>query len=563
MSKSRDIQAILGIHDSVVFLKIKNGSFQHILLNCSHYAPIRAGYENEALNFYITMTPHGKFTAWILWEDGQVEKRCNMAEKTSMVDIIGGYFEASFFEMQGRHRRGGETIIQSCESLFTELHSLCDSVHSKLALLTQTIKQKSLFFLEGYDVLLYCTMTISKVKRDMDKVFVLISGGRRDLDNVEYESHYSKDIVSDDSILLLFDIIANICTETPQHMSWVMTEARTRLRNSLQSIFNESSWACLPWEHAHGTFRDFLDIDERLVVAEHESGSWVDLICNIATPPMSDKLGNAVMFRVHMEPNDMFSFEIHWENMKWEPTSDKKDVVDSNALVKQYYSNYLPNSRQKRIADHMDVNASEPMLVLQLFITCIRIEEEMAKAFTLTELAASTKNNLGRFEEKLHHLKHPAPAKGSSLTNYDIEELLLMDDKEIDIICYENKFERQPDITTRATHLKESVHSVQSNDKSTGSLTPIQYMTSFRSDMHAVFEYITDYENRKSRDLLMLLDISVKIIKSVAEDLSELASYKEIYKSWIMEESSFLINSSVQLIYRKLCDNRLDVPEPR
>jgi hypothetical protein len=150
--------------------------------------------------------------------------------------------------------------------------------------------------------------------------------------------------------------------------------------------------------------------------------------------------------------------------------------------------------------------------------------------------------------------------------NYDdLDKLLGMNEEEIDAAFTDDESLRQSQ-KKKAEILKKLLYSVQHNPydgqgkrkPSTTEHLNIQDMTSLRSDINSVFSYVI--ENEDPRLLIMLLDVSTQIITSVAELLIELSYNSEKFKDWILKESSFLINNTVQLIYREMHDK--ESPNP-
>jgi hypothetical protein len=569
MLMADDIQMILRIDDSIVFHKSEDG--RNIFLRCSHLAPIRAGSANEALNFGITMTPNGKFTALIHWEDGYVEKVCNRVERSAMVEIIGGYFNSGFFELQKSRNQNEYDVKESCPTLYYKLKLLCELVGRRLNEVIDTIDKDSSEFFQGCDgcnnmKTLDCILIMAKIKRDMDKVFTLVAGGGSDLHEITFESNYSLDMI-DEQFLIFVDEIAGEYNDQTLRMLWTITETKIRLRLYLQSIYVTRLYPAWASSHPIVTIRDILDIDDRIVVTENTKDKWIDLICNMAFPVGTKEDGHALMFRIHMKSEALFSFEIHWD--KRDTTHVDLNETDSNERIKAYYHEYPLDTRKNRIVELMKVSASMPMLVLKLHTTCYRIEEEIAGYVGLIDLHKTIKEQRENFERRLIHLKLKESSKRTAEIEFDdLEKLLEMGDDEIDAAFMDVEEVRQSTDSEKARILKQQLFSVQHNPydgqgkhkPSSIEYMSIQDMTSLRSDMNLIFSYVTDNKNKDSGDLIMLLDVSTKIIRSVAELLIDLSYHSEKFKDWIMKESSFLINTTIQLIYRELHDKEPSRP---
>jgi hypothetical protein len=82
-----------------------------------------------------------------------------------------------------------------------------------------------------------------------------------------------------------------------------------------------------------------LGIDDSIVFHKPEDGRniFLDLICNMAVPAGTKADGHALMFRIHMKSESLFSFEIHWD--KRDTAHVDLNETESNKCITAYYAN--------------------------------------------------------------------------------------------------------------------------------------------------------------------------------------------------------------------------------
>lgn len=534
MSDSDDIQQVLGIVDPIVFQKTADK--QHIFLTCSQHAPIRAGNANEALNFCVTMNGDATFTAWIQWEDGYIEQCCNNTDGAAMVEIIGGYFNNVYFNLLNEINESDCRERNSSDGLYYKVILLCEMINYRFSNSIKTIISSVGSYCDGL-------LAIKTVKRDMDKVYTLIAGGEKNIDGIEFESPHSIDIIGADDegsrCFRMMDEIADGCIDKPARTLWVRNKCKTTLRHCLQLACVEGLYPDGMSVHSLTPIRVLLDVDDRLIVKEDVDGHWVDLLCNNVTPIHFDEPDVALLFRAHKIDIALFAFEIHWEQHASMQTS-VMNIVDSGNFIKSYYGGYPLDRLSTITTDHLTMLYSRPDLVMKLSIACNKVGEMIANDIGLVNAV----NEIRKKQESLEEfLKYFEVEKSSGIDNRN-KHTIESEDRETEEILY----------SSGLSLLEDNLFSVQSD--SNDGHSSIQTLTALRNDFHNLFRYITTEGGDETVDLIMLRDLSVTIIKSMAHLLIEIKMYSMKLKPWIMRESLSLIDNTIQLIYRTIHDSQ-------